>query len=193
MINSSPDHRSVHWLLFSGHRIDAPGRTTPRFPASSESIARVMISDAIKAELSRFPGDRFRGVSSGANGGDMLFLEACAVLGVPTEIYLALAKDQFAARSVADAGADWLKRFELLLKAGPCHILPDDPLSELNVWQRTNLWMLDSVLSHAGTDATVIVLWDGNSADGPGGTEDMVKRAHAIGARVVHLDAAKLT
>ena len=193
MMSSSPDHQNVHWLLFSGHRIDTPGRATPRFPASSESIAREMISGAIKAELLRHPGDRFRGVSSGANGGDMLFLESCAALDVPTEIYLALAKDQFAARSVADAGADWVERFEALLKAGPSHVLPDDPSSGLNIWQRTNLWMLDSVLSHAGTDVTVIVLWDGNAADGPGGTKDMVKRARAIGARVVHLDAAKLT
>ena len=192
-MSSSPGHKNIHWLLFSGHRIDTPGRTTPRFPAGSESIAREMISDAIRAELLLYPGDRFHGISSGANGGDMLFLESCAELDVPTDIYLALAGKDFARKSVADAGADWVERFEVLLKARPVHVLPDEPDSEINIWQRTNLWMLDSVLSNPGDNVTVIVLWDGNEADGPGGTKDMVKRAQAIGARVVHLDAAKLT
>lgn len=57
----------------------------------------------------------------------------------------------------------------------------------------TNLWMLDSVLAHSGSNVTVIVLWDGNEADGPGGTKDMVIQARAIGVHVVHLDAAQLT
>lgn len=192
-MSSSPRSKKTHWLLFSGHRIDTPARATPRFPAGSESIARQMISDAIRAEILRRPDDRFRGVSSGANGGDMLFLESCAAHGVSTDIYLALPRDDFAARSVADAGGDWVERFDALLEARPFHVLPDEPSPEFDIWQRTNLWMLDSVLSHAGTNVTVIVLWDGNAADGPGGTKDMVKRAQAIGARVVHLDAAKLT
>ena len=192
-MNSLSGHKNIHWLLFSGHRIDAPDRTTPRFPADSEAIAREMISAAIREELSRCPDDSFRGVSSGANGGDILFLESCSAQHVPTEIYLALAAKDFARLSVADAGGDWFERFDALLNARPVHVLPDEPSSNLDIWQRTNLWMLDSVLSHAGANVTVIVLWDGNAADGPGGTKDMVKRAQAIGARVVHLDAAKLT
>jgi len=192
-MSSSSGHKNTHWLLFSGHRIDAPDRATPRFPAGSEPIAREMISAAIREELSRCPDDSFRGVSSGANGGDILFLESCAAQDVPTEIYLALAEKDFARLSVADAGGDWLERYEALLNARPVHVLPDEPSSRLDIWQRTNLWMVDSVLSHAGANVTVIVLWDGNAADGPGGTKDMVKRAQAIGARVVHLDAMQLT
>lgn len=165
----------------------------PRFPAASEPIAARMISDAVRAELERRPDAAFRGIASGANGGDMLFLEACAALHVPTDIYLALNENDFKEISVADAGGNWAERFEALLEARPFHILPDEPSSELNKWQRTNLWMLNSVLSHKGNRVTVIVLWDGNAADGPGGTKDMVKHARATGARVVHLDAAKLT
>ena len=152
-----------------------------------------MVSDAIRSELERLPGEAFRGISSGANGGDMLFLEACAALGVPTEIYLALPESEFREISVADAGGNWAQRFEALLEERPFHILPDEPSSELNIWQRTNLWMLNSVLSHKVNRVTVIVLWDGNAADGPGGTRDMVKQARAFGARVIHLDAAELT
>ena len=189
---------NTHWLLFSGHRIDAHDRTVPRFPAASEPIAGKMISDAVSLVMERHPTDRFHGISSGANGGDMLFLEACRALGVPTDIYLALPAKEFEEVSVADAGGDWAERFEALLEARPVHILPEEILPEersstLNIWQRTNLWMLDSVLSHEGSNITVIVLWDGNAADGPGGTKDMVKQARAVGAHVVHLDAAKLT
>jgi hypothetical protein len=184
---------NTHWLLFSGHRIDAHDRTMPRVPPASEPIAGKMISDAVSLVMERHPADRFHGISSGANGGDMLFLEACRALGVPTDIYLALTAKEFEEVSVAEAGGDWAERFKALLEARPVHILPEEGSSTLNIWQRTNLWMLDSVLSHEGSNITVIVLWDGNAADGPGGTKDMVKQARAVGAHVVHLDAAKLT
>ena len=35
-------------ILFTGHRIDAPARPTPRFPAAKEEQARAMIRDAVK-------------------------------------------------------------------------------------------------------------------------------------------------
>lgn len=192
-MGSATGQPSRHWLLFSGHRIDASERVTPRFPASSEAIAGKMIYAAISAELERFPNDLFYAISSGANGGDILFLEACAELNVSTEIYLALSKTEFARESVSDAGGDWLERYETLLQARPTHVLADDPTSGLNIWQQTNMWMLNSILSHQGVNMTVIVLWDGNVADGPGGTLDMVKQARAAGARIVHLNAAMLT
>ncbi len=179
--------------MFSGHRIDAPDRPTPRFPATSEPIARKMIDGAIEGEIERHSTDKFSAVSSGANGGDILFLESCLAHGIQAEMYLALPEQEFAAKSVADGGPAWMERFEALLNEVPVHVLPDRLSNHLNIWQRTNLWMLDCVLSHAGTQVTVIVLWDGNAADGPGGTRDMVRRAQAVGARVVHLDAAKLT
>ena len=182
----------THCLLFTGHRIDTPDRPTPRFPAASEPVARKMISDAINVEISRCPDDHFHGICSGASGGDILFLEACVEQNVSTQMYLALDEDGFTEASVADAGADWVARFKVILAAMPVHILPDDPSSELDVWQRTNLWMLDTALSLAGSNLTVIALWDGHTADGPGGTKDMVQRARAVGARIIHLNAADL-
>jgi hypothetical protein len=38
----------------------------------------------------------------------------------------------------------------------------------------------------------LIALWNGATGDGPGGTEDMVKRAQDRGATFIHLDARKL-
>ena len=35
---------------------------------------------------------------------------------------------------------------------------------------------------------TLIALWNGKTGDGPGGTEDMVKRAEAQGAKSLRLD-----
>ena len=142
--------------------------------------------------MERHPGDHFHGISSGANGGDILFLEACRDLGIPTDIYLALPAKEFEELSVADAGGNWAERFKALLEARPVHVLHEETSSTLNIWQRTNLWMLDSVLTNEGSRGTVIVLWDGNVEDGPGGTNDMVKHARAVGADVIHLNAAKL-
>ena len=38
-------------LLFTGHRVDDPGRKTPRFPADKESVARQAIKDAVEKEI----------------------------------------------------------------------------------------------------------------------------------------------
>ena len=42
------------------------------------------------------------------------------------------------------------------------------------------------------TDVTLIVLWDGQGGDGPGGTADMVALANGRGVKVVRLDASRL-
>src|SRR5690606_34161815 len=40
-------------ILFTGHRIDAPGRATPRFPSTNEPDARRAIVGALRRELER--------------------------------------------------------------------------------------------------------------------------------------------
>jgi len=63
-------------FLFSGHMIDAPDRPTPRFPAEKEGIAAQKIAEAL--------GQQGAGLddlvlAQTAAGGDLLFLEACAL------------------------------------------------------------------------------------------------------------------
>jgi hypothetical protein len=54
------------------------------------------------------------GIAGGASGGDILFHEICAELGIPTRLLLALPRDPFIEESVAPAKGDWTKRFDRL-------------------------------------------------------------------------------
>jgi hypothetical protein len=53
--------------------------------------------------------------------------------------------------------------------------------------------MLFLALKISDNAMTLIALWDGAQGDGPGGTSDMVNRARDRGAKIVHLDARRLT
>jgi hypothetical protein len=188
-----PPRRRI--LVFSGHRIDAPGRPQPRFPAAGEEAVAALIRTAVAAEK-ELAGDRpIEGLAGGASGGDILFHEACAELGIPTSLLLALPRDQFAVESVQDAGPDWMERYRNLCETLDVKVLAAS--KELprwlaardgyTIWERNNRWLLHTALSRSDTDITLIVLWDGKGGDGPGGTHDMVELAEARGVRIVRL------
>ncbi len=188
-------------LVFAGHRVDAPDRAQARFPAASEPAAAALIRETVAAEQRRAADQPIEGIAGGASGGDILFHEICAELGIPTQLLLAIAKDRFAAASVLDAGPDWMQRFRALTDRLDTKILSQS--SELpawlrtredyGIWARNNRWILHTALSRADADVTLVVLWDGKGGDGPGGTRDMLELAQARGVRVVRLDASGLS
>jgi hypothetical protein len=190
----------THVLLFTGHRIDAPDRATPRFPADREGIARDAIKAAIEAERARVSG-ALLGMAGGASGGDLLFHEVCREQGIETRLYLAIPASDYIRASVEVPGApQWVDRFRAVEHRCPTRILCRD--GELpkwlhdkpgyGVWQRNNLWTLHNALAHGGRNVTLIALWNGQAGDGPGGTQDMVQQAKARGAKVVVLDTVHL-
>jgi len=189
----------VRVMLFTGHRIDDAGRAVPRFPSTKESQAREMIRAAVHKEVDR-TGGRLLGVSGGASGGDILFHEVCEELGIPSEMHLAFPQNEYIKASVADAGGDWVDRFNRLYERLKPKIFSEAielprwlrTKKEYGIWQRSNLWMLHSALYLSQDQLTLIALWNGASGDGPGGTEDMVKRAQDRGATFIHLDARRL-
>lgn len=201
-------------LLFTGHRVDAPGREAPRFPRTpeAEAKARAMIREAVEAELADARGRAGEaaappvvGIAGAASGGDVLFHEVCRDLGIPSEVYLALPRDRYVEKSVADSGPEWVRRFDRLHEELPVRVLGEGTglprwlrgaakAAEYSVWQRSNLWMLEAALE-AAPDAgrlTLIALWDGRAGDGPGGTAHMIESARARGARTIVLDAGEL-
>jgi tetratricopeptide (TPR) repeat protein len=186
-------------LLFTGHRVDAPDRKTPRFPATKVQEARAMILDAVKREKEKPNGQLF-GISGGASGADILFQEVCEELGIPSQMYLVLPKSDYIKTSVADAGPDWVERFNRLFDKLQPKILSDSgelprwlrAKKDYSIWQRSNLWMLHNALSISQDHLTLIALWNGAKGDGPGGAEDTIKRAIDRGASLVHLDARML-
>jgi hypothetical protein len=190
---------STHVLLFTGHRVDAPDRKTPRFPAAKEKHARAVIFEAVRNEKAKAKGPIF-GIAGGACGGDLLFHEICEALEIPSQMYLVLPKNEYIKASVADGGPDWVERFNRLYDKLKPKILSDsDRLprwlrakKDYNIWQRSNLWMLHNALCISQDHLTLIALWNGATGDGAGGTEDMVNRAKDRGATFIHLDAKKL-
>ncbi len=194
-MSAAPDDaRPADVLLFTGHRVDAPARPSPRFPPAAEPLAAEMIAAAIAAERAEARGP-MAGLAGGASGGDILFHEIAARLGIPTELYLALPPAEYCAASVADGGAEWVARFEALCDNLPIRLLPREAHHDeqrLSVWERNNLWMLDSAFAWTAGGTSLLALWDGGGGDGPGGTADMVARARAGGARVELLDARRL-
>ncbi len=186
-------------LIFTGHMIDRPGRSEPRFPARAEARARAAIGEAIVSIPSLQP-DSTIGLAGGANGGDLLFHEVCAEMSIETQVLLSLPPGEFVAESVAPAGPAWERRFYALLASrGPQNVKilsARDGLIEgetTNIWQRTNLWILEEALALAPARA-LLALWDGKPGDGPGGTEHFVRVAKRLGVSVAPvIELQKLT
>ena len=193
IVNSQLEYPS-QVLLFSGHMIDAPERSQPRFPADMESEARQKIEQVLNklqvdsSNLAIVPGI--------ACGGDILFIEACLEQQMKVIAYLPFAPAEFVAQSVGFAGDGWVERFEQI-KNHPLvqiHLQPDEigavPTGE-NPFERNNCWTLHSSLKYGIDKLRLVVLWDGKGGDGQGGTFDMVKRVSQLGGIVEHLDTTK--
>ena len=197
-------------LLFAGHMIDQPDRAQPRFPASMQATARQAIRSQIDQAIAAWPaGTRLLGIAGGASGGDLLFHEVCAELQIPTELYLPMAPTAYIAESVRvhpsiDGTPSWIERFHAVMKrceaAGHFHQLGESDqlptwasrLHDYSIWERNNRWMLQSALAYGADKLTLLVLWDGQGGDAPGGTQHMVEVAEASGAVVRRIDSRAL-
>jgi tetratricopeptide (TPR) repeat protein len=186
-------------LVFSGHMIDAPERPRPRFPAEREEVARRAIEQAVAAELAASEG-RAMGIGGASSGGDILFHEVCRQLGIRSEFYLPIPEDEYVSRYLAPVGGNWLARFKSLRASAQVRVLQASvELPEwlrgrpaYSYWQRSNLWVLNSALSHPGAAVTLIALWNGEPGEGTGGTADMIQQARASGSKCVVLNSTEI-
>lgn len=188
-------------LLFTGHMIDAPERSEPRFPGNgdAEQRARQMILASVLAERELESGAML-GIAGGACGGDILFHEVCAELGIETRLFLGLPREAFCRESVQHAGPDWVERYNRLCDRVAPRVLAESKelpkwlrsRHDYGIWRRTNLWMLFNALALDPKSLTLIALWDQGRADGPGGTEDLVFEVQSRGHKVVRLTAEEL-
>ncbi|MEM7188551.1 MAG: tetratricopeptide repeat-containing protein [Pseudomonadota bacterium] len=194
-------------LVFTGHMVDAEGRATPRFPNTQSAIAmaREMIAEAVKAAQIDAGDSELVGYSGGACGGDLLFHEVCAEMGIKTWFLLAMDRREFITRSVNHGGPDWIRRFDAMYqhadREGRVLQLQDDEdlpgwlsdcAKDYSVWPRNNLWTLSFSLGYPPGAAHVIALWNKGPADGFGGTEDLIEQAHNHAIPVNILAAEKL-
>lgn len=171
-------------LLFSGHMVDAPRRSEPRFPHHLVAV----VSDAVALNLAAIDaGPADMAIASAAAGGDIVFLEQCLSREIPCQVHLPFAQDRFLAESVEFAGSHWVERFNSvmsnpLVSNSSSTLLPDD---DVNPFERCNLAQLESALRFGPEKVRLIAIWDGQTGDGPGGTSHMVGEAQKLGIPTV--------
>ncbi len=190
----------THYILFTGHMMDRPDRTEPRFPPAKEKQVREKIKEALLQEI-QVNGSNITGIAGGACGADIIFHEVCMEIGVPSKLFLALPREQFIMNSVAFAGPSWIERFDRLFMKLPVFVLANGTLlprwlskkAGYNIWKRNNLWELHAALTNGGLHMTLIALWDGKGGDGMGGTEHMIQEAVLKGAKTIIIDLKQVT
>ncbi len=174
---------------FSGHRIDAPGRTPARFPASAVRAVAARIGEILR-------GYRIEiGYCSASQGGDLIFAEV--VRGLPggeTRIFLPGGREDFRRTSVSVEGdSSWDARFDTALAEA-------DEITELELsgsggpgpedFDYANRACLGAAMMRArelDCELKLIALWDGLA--GPkGGTSEMVGLSVRAGVSVEVID-----
>jgi hypothetical protein len=170
-------------VVVSGHMVDTPDRPRPRFPP--EHVSRV--AGLVEAALERWdvgPGTTL--VTGGARGADIVAAEAARERGARLRLVLALEPDEFVSASVALPGTDWEQRFRALLTEADVEVV-DGPGDD--VFERTNERILE-VAREIDERPHAVIVWNGETGDGPGGTSDFVARlGHSPGDdRVLVID-----
>ena len=185
-----------HVILFTGHMVDAPGRTLPRFPTALVPAAARRISAALDV-IDAGPADL--AFTQGAAGGDVLFAEACLARAVPLRLLLPLAEAEFVAQSLlpVEDGAAWHGRYRAIVARldSPPRDAPQalGPLGDgEDAFVRGNRWLLDSALAFGAERLRCICLWNGGGGDGPGGTRHLIDAVRAVGGEVQWIDTREL-
>ena len=181
-------------LLFSGHRVDATDRETPRFPFDKAPIAKAEILRVL-AELEA--GSEDVALTQGASGGDLIFAEACQERGVKLRLLQPFSEAEFIQRSIVTSEGDWRPRYYAvkakLEPERPIRCMPEElGQTNRNPYERCNLWLLYTALSYGIDKVHFICLWDGGDGDGPGGTAHMYNEVNKRTGQVHWLDSRRL-
>ncbi len=178
--------------VFSGHLIDLPTRSTPRFPPHLETQVYQTLLQRLKELNVNF------GYSSAACGSDILFLEAILELGGEIHIVLPYPQEQFIQDCVdLIPKSNWKERFLRVMACATevsiaCNCSYEENSS---IYQYTNrlLHGLGKIRSQQlDTELIPFAVWDGKPGDGFGGTATMVKTWQDWGYKVQIIHPQKL-
>jgi hypothetical protein len=174
-------------LVYTGHMIDLPGRSQPRFPPEMESKVRA----EIRRRLERL--EPVAAYGSAACGADILCLECVQELGGELHIVLPFPAEQFLTESV-DIRHDrhWRDRFEQLLESANevLVISEQPPPSGTSTFEYANLTMTGLARLRAqmlDTRLQGLAVWDGTGAGDEGGTGSMVSMWRRCGVPLEHV------
>ncbi|MGC1818701.1 MAG: tetratricopeptide repeat-containing protein, partial [Casimicrobiaceae bacterium] len=162
-------------LAFTGHMIDAPGRSEPRFPAGLVPAVDAVIRDRLASLRQPIV------YVSAACGGDLILIEAALDAGAEVNVVLPFDRDDFLRTSVAVGGGDWVDRFDRAL-AGASHVimateenyLGDDVLFEYAATLLEGLALLRA--AQLATSPTMLCVLDPDAAAKVGGTRASFER-----------------
>jgi hypothetical protein len=191
-----PSRRFEKIAICSGHMIDAPGREQPRFPASKAEAVRAEIA----RQLDRWEvGNMALAICGAACGADILFAEECMKRGASLRLFLAQKAEDFVRDSVQHAGDEWVRRFHTLSEQAEVATLPESPdkdANALSIYERVNLWMIDTARREAqeGGQLYALLVWDEKpTGDGPGGTSDFEKRVRQAGGVIAIINPTTIS
>jgi len=183
--------------VFTGHMIDHPERSSPRFPATAESGVAAAIGEMLDR---RCPSALY---SSAACGGDILFLEAARERGFEYHVVLPLPPETFARGSVdfADSGTEersWRSRFDAVLEGAASVTTTSDHQASgsSSVYVYANLVLDGMAALHAsslGTERIGMAVWDGEPGGAAGGAASVVEHWQSRGLTVESIDPSRPT
>ncbi len=161
-------------VAFTGHMIDHPERSSPRFPERLADEVTRRVSEALD-EL----GGRI-GYSSAASGSDVIFLEQIQKRGGETNVILPFEREDFYRTSVDFAGADWHSRVDRVLEkstrieqATRGKYQGDDVL-----FSYTNQIIMGKTILRSRfleTEPALLAVWDGNPSKAAGGSAEFIE------------------
>ena len=172
--------------------VDLPSRPRPRFPPRIEAAAAHEIAAAMDRRLGHIDVGDVVAISSLARGGDILFQEHAAGRRLASYIVLPFEPSVFVQKSVAGvATGDWEARFWRIWNRTPAEqrevmSVPADD----NPYAACNQRQLE-IAQQRADEIALIALSDG-TADGAGGTQDMIERARDAGGQADVIDAKRL-
>ena len=163
--------------IFTGHRIDAGDRHSPRFPISLETQVKEAISNWLVEHNIRDC------VCSAANGADILFLEALQSFeGCDTRIVLPFSEAQFQAESVNNGEDEsWVPRFQRVMqKASRVTMASSDRVGQggqpFDYANRIIIGQGLMLAKELQTSLSGLAVWNGQAGDGSGGTAHAIER-----------------
>jgi tetratricopeptide (TPR) repeat protein len=170
-------------LHYCGHRVSTVGRgrLSPRE------------TDRVAEDVAAYLDERAVGFGYGslASGADILVAEALIARGAELQVFLPCPSDEFATISVADAGENWVRRFErCLAEATSVTVVDDGPtLGDEVLFRYCARVAMGRALIRAEfltADAEQLAVWNGR-AEGSSGTGAEVaawnrrgKRTHTV-------------
>jgi hypothetical protein len=176
-------------IVAAGNRPDEPARSVPRLPVEHiDALASELV--ALLATLRPAAV-----VSAGAAGADLLVLGAAQSLGIAVHVVVPIAEAEFLRRSVADAGSEWVERWERVLAAARADAASAVHQGDLAVGRswflEANAQVLDvarRLAAAADEPVLAVAVRPPGGEDPPSATDDFVAKARAAGLVVVELD-----